>query len=137
MLLLPIMSTHHTVVWLDHSEARIFNLDAETIKHIDSKSPTAQSHVHNKSSVSGRRGEHDLEHYYRDIVQALAESAEVLVVGPSTAKLELVRYAHKHHADLEKRITGLETVDHPTDGQLVAYAKKYFIAAGSDAVNAQ
>jgi hypothetical protein len=25
-------------------------------------------------------------------------------------------------------VVGIETVDHPTDGQLIAYARKYFIA---------
>lgn len=50
----------------------------------------------------------------------------MLVVGPSTAKLQFIRYAYKHDATLEPRIVGVETVDHPTDGQLVAYAKRYF-----------
>jgi hypothetical protein len=37
-----------------------------------------------------------------------------------------IRYAHKHDATLEPHIVGVETVDHPTDGQLVAYSKRYF-----------
>ena len=51
---------------------------------------------------------------------------EILVVGPSTAKLGLIRYLHKHAHELEPRVVGVESVDHPTDGQLVAYARKYF-----------
>jgi hypothetical protein len=47
-------------------------------------------------------------------------------VGPSTAKLDFSRYLHKHDPALEARIVGIETVDHPSDGQLVAYARKYF-----------
>ena len=55
------------------------------------------------------------------------EGAErVLIVGPSTAKLQFVRHAHKHDPALEPRIVGVETVDHPTDRQLVAYSKRYF-----------
>jgi hypothetical protein len=27
---------------------------------------------------------------------------------------------------IAKRIIGIETVDHPTDGQILAYAKKFF-----------
>ena len=27
---------------------------------------------------------------------------------------------------LETKVVGIETVDHPSDGQLVAFAKKYF-----------
>jgi hypothetical protein len=33
---------------------------------------------------------------------------------------------HAHHHSLEANVVGVETVDHPTDGQLVAHAKKYF-----------
>jgi hypothetical protein len=33
---------------------------------------------------------------------------------------------HKQAHALEPKIVGIETVDHPTDGQLVAHAKHYF-----------
>jgi hypothetical protein len=56
----------------------------------------------------------------------LEGSGEILLVGPATAKLELLRYIEKHDHALGAKIVGIETVDHPTDGQLVAYAKKYF-----------
>jgi hypothetical protein len=46
--------------------------------------------------------------------------------GPSTAKLQFERYLHEHDRALEVKIVGLETVDHPTDAQLVAYVKEYF-----------
>jgi hypothetical protein len=56
----------------------------------------------------------------------LEGAEEVLVVGPSAAKLEFMRYVHKHDQATEAKIVGIETVDHPTDGQLVAYANQYF-----------
>jgi hypothetical protein len=40
-----------------------------------------------------------------------------------------VKYVHQHAHALEPKIVGVETVDHPTDGQIVAYAKTYFLAA--------
>jgi hypothetical protein len=52
----------------------------------------------------------------------------VLVVRLSKAKLQFVHYAYKHDRTLEPRIVGIETVDHPTDGQLVAYSRRYFAA---------
>ncbi len=51
------------------------------------------------------------------------------MVGPAKAKLELIRYLHKHAHALGTKVVGVETVDHPTDGQLVAYARTYFVAA--------
>jgi len=50
----------------------------------------------------------------------------MLIVGPSTAKLEFLRYIEKHDSVRGPKVVGVETVDHPTDGQLAAYAKSYF-----------
>ena len=52
----------------------------------------------------------------------------LLIVGPGSAKLEFIRYLHAHDRALEANVVGVETVDHPSDGQIVAYAKKYFVA---------
>jgi hypothetical protein len=60
------------------------------------------------------------------VARALEGAEPILVVGPSTAKLQFLRYVQKHEHALEPKIVGLETVDHPTDGQIVAYAKRYF-----------
>jgi hypothetical protein len=45
-----------------------------------------------------------------------------LIVGPGIAKLEWIRYLHRHDPALEQKIIGLETVDHP----IVACAQRYF-----------
>jgi uncharacterized protein YbcI len=44
------------------------------------------------------------------------------------AKTELVKHIHNHDPKLMNVIVGVETVDHPSDAQLVAYARKYFNA---------
>jgi hypothetical protein len=44
-------------------------------------------------------------------------------------KTELVKHIHHHDPKLMNVIVGVETVDHPSDAQLVAYARKYFNAA--------
>jgi len=40
----------------------------------------------------------------------------------------LLKHAQAHDPAVGKLVVGIETVDHPTDGQLVAYARKYFVA---------
>ena len=114
-------------VWIDHHDARVFHVGASVL---DEASVAAPLHnIHNKHP-RGPEGAHphpdDLKRYLHDVVQALRGAEEILIVGPSTAKLELHRYMHKHDHLLEDKIIGVETVDHPTDGQLVAYAKTYF-----------
>ena len=45
---------------------------------------------------------------------------------PSMAKLDFLRCIHKHDHNLESKIIGVETVDHPAYGEIAAYALKYF-----------
>ena len=39
---------------------------------------------------------------------------------------DILRYLREHDRALEAKVVGLETVDHPTDAQTVAYVKRYF-----------
>jgi peptide subunit release factor 1 (eRF1) len=48
-----------------------------------------------------------------------------LITGPANAKTELVEFIYLHDPKLSKVIAGVETVDHPTVAQLIAYARKY------------
>ena len=47
------------------------------------------------------------------------------VVGPAQAKLHLMRHIHAHDPAMSSTGMGVETVDHPSDGQVLAYARKY------------
>ena len=53
----------------------------------------------------------------------------VLITGHSNAWTELMKHIEKHEPKLMKTILGVETVDHPSDAQLVALARKYFKTA--------
>jgi stalled ribosome rescue protein Dom34 len=66
--------------------------------------------------------------YYHQVAEALQGAGEILIVGPAQAKLQLLKHLHAHDPQLASRVVGVETVDHPSDGQLVAYARKYFHA---------
>jgi hypothetical protein len=62
------------------------------------------------------------------VAKAIADAGAVLITGPANAKTELVKHIHAHEPQLMKIIVGIETVDHPTDGELVAHARTYFKA---------
>jgi stalled ribosome rescue protein Dom34 len=68
----------------------------------------------------------DDRRFFADVSAALSGYAHILVIGPSTAKLEFVRYARERDHTLGERIDGVETVDHPSDKQIVEFGKKYF-----------
>jgi hypothetical protein len=121
------MASHlHAAVWLDHHDARIFPVDLESFD--ESKVQSPHHHIHRHPKGAGELHEHpeDEIHHFREVAHALADAQEILVMGPSTAKLHFVRYLHDHDRALAGKIVGLETVDHPTDAQLVAYVKRYF-----------
>ena len=90
----------------------------------------APAHNFHHRASSGQRHlkEHpeDAKHYFHDVVTALKDAEEVLIVGPGTAKLDLHRYIHKMDSALEKKVVAMETVDHPSDAEIIAYSKKYF-----------
>ena len=50
------------------------------------------------------------------------------MVGPAQAKLQLIKHLNSHDPQIGDKVVGVESIDHPSDGQLVAYARKYFVA---------
>ena len=40
-----------------------------------------------------------------------------------------MHYLKAHRADVAKKVAGVETVDHPSEGELLKFARKYFTAA--------
>lgn len=122
------ISNRHVAVWIDHHEARIFHVDGSQPDEQMIQAPAHHVHRHPKGPTEAHEHPDDLRHFFQAVSRALEGAERVLVVGPSTAKLHLLRYAHEHDTTLERRIVGIETVDHPTDRQLVAYAKRYFAA---------
>ena len=121
------MTAHtHAAIWIDHREAKIFHVDLQSFDEAKLQSPAHHFHRHPRGASEPHEHPEDAVHFFKEVAHALADVTEVLLVGPSTAKLQFVRYLHQHDRALEAKIVGLETVDHPTDGQLVAYVKRYF-----------
>lgn len=118
----------HVAVWIDHQEARIFHVDVKDVDALKIAAPGR--HIHRHPVVTAEHNHPvDEQNFYGNVLRALEDAQEVLIVGPARAKLELIKYVHKHQPAFEPKIIGVETVDHPTDGQLVAYARQYFHAA--------
>ena len=116
----------HVAIWIDHKEARILRVDAHPVDEVTVE-PVHQLHnKHPKGSEGVKEHPDDAKRFFHEVARSLEGAEEILVVGPSTAKLEFLRYVHKHDPTLEPRIVGIETVDHPTDGQVAAYARQYF-----------
>jgi stalled ribosome rescue protein Dom34 len=123
------MDIQHAVVWIDHSEAKIFLLsrDGYDLSTISTQLPHHQ--IHNKAgTIEGKRAAPD-QSYYRQIVAALEPAMEWLIAGPSSARDELASFVRNHEPRLATRIIGIEPADHPTDAEIVAHGRAFFKAA--------
>ena len=124
------MKHSHAVAWIDHDEAHIIHFNAEESEQLTVHSKHRKSHLHHRSGKSGDgRSTEDLQ-YYQEVSDALVRADRILIVGPANAKLELEKHMKHHAKDLAGGIIGVETVDHPTDGQILQMARKHFNATG-------
>jgi stalled ribosome rescue protein Dom34 len=122
------MSHYHAVVWLDHSEAHVMHITMDDVEKSVIHPSKPHLHLHAKSGSVGSGKHSEDKGYYHAIAEALNGAQEILVVGPAQAKLQLIKHLHTHDPKISDKVVGVETIDHPTDGQLVAYARKYFVA---------
>lgn len=123
------MQHYHAVVWLDHREARVFFFNRDAVEEVDLGARSPNHHLHHRAgSVAGKRSPED-KHFFHEIVQALKPAKEWLILGPGSAKLELVKHVHSHDHALSDHIVGVESADHPSDKQIVAHARTYFKSA--------
>jgi len=114
------MPLFHAVVWTDHQNARVLQFDAD---HVETSKVKAHSH-HTARHGSGVRTEHE---FFGEVCAALDGIAEVLVTGSKTALSDFRHYVEKHRPQTAARIVGYESVDAPSDAQLVAHARNYFV----------
>jgi len=119
----------HAAVWIDHKEARVFHVHPERSDETTVLAP--QHHIHRHSKRRGDAKEHpdDARRFFGEVAGTLDGVDALLIVGPSSAKLEFFRYLHEHDRRLESKVVGVESADHPTDGEIVARAKSYFKAS--------
>lgn len=123
------MAYSHSVAWLDHLNAVVISFDGTGHIAQKIKSGSSETHLHHRRGSVGSGHAAPDARFFEAITDALKGIPEILVAGPGNAKLELIKYIHKHHHDLIERLIGVETVDHPTEGQLLKFAKEYFSAA--------
>lgn len=138
------MSTNHAIVWIDRSEAHVIMFDrahveSQLIKSRSTFHKAKGGHVGSHQDKHGRgvedsgrhsaEGGHALsdEAYYHEVAQALTGVHEILVTGPAMAKDEFRAHCKRHDKAIDKAIVDVVSSDHPTDPQLVAMAKKYFL----------
>ena len=114
------------VIWMDSKEGKIFDLlpEGPKVRHL---------HTHGHKNRMPPYGDNNSEHhhhldaFFKEIADSIKDAKEVIVLGPSEAKLHFKSYLEKHFAHtLATKLVAVETVDHPTDNQILAHARKFF-----------
>jgi stalled ribosome rescue protein Dom34 len=122
------MSLHQAIAWIEEKEAHILRVEKglhhETTIHAPDTQATPTNGAANDSTVD------DSTSFFFQIARALDTADEILIVGPSAAKLAFVKYMHKNDHAFDPRILGVETIDNPDDSRLSGYAKLYFTEGG-------
>src|SRR4029079_7300400 len=114
-------------IWIDHDEARIFQVTEATFEELTVSSPSHHVHRHPKHQETKTRNHpQDEVRFFAEVAGALAGADELLVTGPSVTKLRFFRYLQQNAAALAAHVVGVESADHPTDRQLVAHVRHYF-----------
>jgi len=114
------MSHSHAVVWTGHQSAQVLQFDAA---HMQAKKIRTHTH-YTRQHGSTVRTEHE---FFGEVCAALEGIAEVLVTGPHIALADFRHYADKHRPHTADRIVGYDVADHPSENELVAAARKYFL----------
>lgn len=122
------MSHFHAVVWIDHREAHVitFDRDESEAALVHARAGHRQVH-HREGSISGAKASEDPT-FFRAVGAAVRGVGEILVTGPAAAKLHLYDWWKQHEPDIAAKVVGVESADHPTDGQILKHARSYFEA---------
>jgi len=120
------MSMNHAVVWLDQSVAHILHFNTEASESHLLKSHSKHPRLH---ANSDKRHSADDRLYLDRIASLLADTQEILITGPAQEKQVFSKHLAEHHPEIAAKIVGIETTDHPSEKQLLAFAKKYFVKA--------
>lgn len=112
------------VVWVDTEHAKVFKLATSGVE-----SKNVKNHHHNHHGYNPRDQHPDHEKYYHEVAEHVKDASELLILGPGLGKDHFKKHLDSHHASLAKKVVGIETTDHPTDNQILAYTRKFFKSA--------
>ena len=119
------MSHTHAVVWLDFKEAHIFLFNAEDVERKQIKAHAPSHKVHQKAGVvgSGHTTTTPTSRASSPLWRAPRAGWSPGRPRPRTS------WRATSRSTLKSQLIGVEPMDHPTDGELVDHARRFFKAA--------
>jgi stalled ribosome rescue protein Dom34 len=122
------VSHYHAVVWIDHQRATAWHFTPTEQQSSVVHAQDQHQRVHSRKTAHGGHKSPADHHFFDDVAQALAGAHEILLIGPAQTKQEFAAYLRSRYPELGKSIVAIENADHPTDAQVLSYARHHFTA---------
>jgi hypothetical protein len=119
------MAHYHAAIWIDHAGAKIYSLNREAADEWRIRPHDSHVHVHTRTG-KGDAGHTVDEKFLHSVATAVKDAGEILIAGPGTAKSEFKHHLDRHDPEIAKKVVGVESMDHPTDGEFLKLARKFF-----------
>ncbi|MEO8757125.1 MAG: translational machinery protein [Devosia sp.] len=123
------MTIAHACVWIDHREAKIFGLSRDQSEEVTVHDHHAPKHIHRKADHVHQCKAAPDHAFFDDVAAQLLGFKGIVIVGPGTARSEFAGHLAERYPQITKRVWGIEAMDHPTEPQIIAAARKFFHAA--------
>ena len=109
-----------TAVLLDHEHASFYSPDG-TKPHDHIQVERQDHHTHKRT-----HDQHEQDKFFGQVADKLKDSKEVLVLGHHLPVTHFKNYLEKHRPAVAKVVVGYETVDRPTDAEVITAANTAF-----------
>lgn len=123
------MKANKLGIWMDHTSANLIEFTVEPMitDTICSKfTHTEKEHSLSKSeSLMHHKEQHQQAEYYKELSDAIRSYSDVLLFGPTDAKVELYNLIKKNHLFNSIKIE-IKQTDKMTDKQQHAFVREYF-----------
>jgi hypothetical protein len=116
-------------IWMDHSSAHLMEFTTDPIE----TKTIASKFTHEEKELSLEKGEsqmhnkeqHQQSEYYKKLGEAIRNYEEVILFGPTDAKVELFNILRVDHLFAKIKIE-IKQTDKMTESQQHAFVREYF-----------
>jgi stalled ribosome rescue protein Dom34 len=122
------MSYYHSVVWIDRQKATVWQFTSTREEWTLVHSHDQHQKLHGRKSTHGGHQHPSDPKFFEEAAAALAGTHEILIIGPAETKQEFANFLREKHAPLANGIVAVETADHPSDAEVLSYARRHFKA---------
>ena len=116
-------------IWMDHQDAHLmeFTTDPIETKTIESKFTHEEKEqtLGRSENLMHNKEQHEQADYYKELGEIIRNYDDVLLFGPTDAKVELLNTLRKDHRFADIKIE-IRQADKMTENQKHAFVREYF-----------